>query len=105
MVIKAIRFKSLLLLGSLIMFVQCGPATRISHSWKNTTASKSYHHILVVAMINQQNHALRSDMENHLVNDLLSRGLQAHAAIGWRRVGAPLGVPPLDQRAAVGRSL
>ena len=81
MVIKAIRLTSILLLGCLIFLVQCGPATRISHSWKNTSVSKPYQDILVVALMNQQNHALRSDMENHLVNDLLSRGLQAHAAI------------------------
>lgn len=78
---KSIRLAFLLVIGLFILLIQCGPATRISYSWKNSTATKSYHTILVVAIANQQNHAFRSNMENHLVNDLVSRGAQAHAAM------------------------
>ena len=78
---KNIHLSFFVILTCVILFIQCGPATRISYSWKQSGSTVSYHDILVVAMMNQQNHALRSNMENHLVNDLMSKGVQAHAAI------------------------
>ena len=81
MVTRSFLLSIIFVAGCCIMMVQCGPSTKISYSWKNTNVAKTYRNILVVAMMNRQNHALRSNMENHLVNDLTNRGVEAHAAI------------------------
>ncbi len=78
---KSARLAIIFVLCCIILFIKCGPATRISYSWKSSVAVNSYHDILVVAIVNQQNHALQSNMENHLVNDLMSRGIKAYAAM------------------------
>lgn len=73
--------KIYLLFLIVLFFSACGSATRVSYSWKNSSSAKSFQRILVVAIMNQQNHAFRSTMENHLVDDLMGRGVLAHASM------------------------
>jgi hypothetical protein len=77
--------KSVFFLGSILMiilaFADACSSSRISYSWKKQNSAQSYRNILVIAVVRHDNHALRSDMETHLVEDLISRGVKANSAL------------------------
>ena len=60
--------------------IGCSTSTLI-HSWKNTTSTKKYSKILVVALSNFSDINLRENMENHLVEDLNESGVKAISSI------------------------
>lgn len=64
----------------LIVLSSCS-ASRITHSWKSPTATpKKFDKIMVVALINNNDAALREEMENHLLGDLADKGYTAVSA-------------------------
>lgn len=64
----------------LAQIIGCSTSTLI-HSWKNTTSTKKYSKILVVAISNFSDINLRENMENHLVEDLNESGVKAISSI------------------------
>lgn len=73
---KKISFILLVILFFLAILDACS-SSRISHSWKKEVLIHSFNHIVVIAIVRQDNHALRSNMETHLVSDLRASGIDA----------------------------
>jgi hypothetical protein len=64
-----------------VMLVQCGPATRITSTWKSPdTAINYFNKIMVVGIINENDQSIQKEMEKHLVDDLKELGYDATSA-------------------------
>ena len=69
-----------LLTAIILLFCSCNNS-KIITSWKSTNVSRDYKKIMVVGIIKDSGLALRTLMENHLVNDLKTKGYNAVSAL------------------------
>ena len=54
----------------------------ITNSWKSKSIpSKKFEKVLVIALVKQKERSLRESMENHLVGDLLEKGITAISSL------------------------
>jgi hypothetical protein len=77
--IKTTMIHKLTLFGILtvLMLSDCSTST-ITHSWKsNSPIEINFKKIMVVGLVNPNDHLLRENMENHLTNDLIEKGFEA----------------------------
>lgn len=59
-------------------FIFSCSSTKINSSWKAENAqTKPYHNVMVWGLLTEKDSTLRRQMENHLVNDLVSKGYHA----------------------------
>ena len=54
----------------------------ITNTWKSKSIkSKKFEKILVIALVKQKDRSLRESMENHLVGDLVEKGITAISSL------------------------
>lgn len=73
---------NLLLVSALVVaFAACGPASRITSSWKSEQADASkYKKIIVLGLARESDRSLREQMEQHIAADLRDLGYDATCA-------------------------
>ena len=65
-----------------LLLISACSTSRITHSWKAENVSgKKFNKIMVVALIKDNDVAMREKMENHLVGDLAERGFIAVSSL------------------------
>ncbi|MGN6615690.1 MAG: hypothetical protein ACTHJ5_00815 [Ilyomonas sp.] len=88
----------LIILFVLLAIVSSCTSTRITSSWKATdTTNVKYNHVLVLAL-SQPDNSLKEKMEQHLVDDLRSHGINAVSA--YKQYG-PKAFERLDENTAI----
>ena len=54
----------------------------ITHSWKSNSIQGTYiHKIMIVALVNPNDHSLRENLEKHLASDLSEKGFEAVSSL------------------------
>ncbi len=76
-----IRYKILSAGLAAVFFFSCS-STKITNSWKAESAvAKPYHNIMIWGIMPEKDSILRNQIENHLVNDLVSKGYHAISSL------------------------
>ena len=85
-IMKASRY--LFTFAAAIIILSCR-STKITSSWKLGNAeTKSYHNIMVWAILPEKDSTLRRQVETHLVNDLIGKGYHALGSLEVYRAKA-----------------
>lgn len=64
-----------------VLVLSCN-STKLTSSWKAKDAvTKEYHNIMVWGILTEKDSALKSNMETHLVNDLVDKGYHAISSL------------------------
>lgn len=81
-------------LGFLLLFASCGPAQRVTSSWKNPNyvPGKKYSKVFIAALVSKPN--VRNSIENHMAAAAKARGFQVVRSIDvyaptFTQTGAP----------------
>ncbi|HEX2682425.1 MAG TPA: hypothetical protein VHL77_00735 [Ferruginibacter sp.] len=76
---KKINFKLILLAP---LFILSCTSSKINSSWKaENSQTRSYHNIMVWAILPEKDSTIRKQMETHLVNDLIGKGYHAISSL------------------------
>lgn len=76
------RVNKIIVLAIVSVFFLACSNTKVTYSWKaENKVTKAYRNIMVWGILTEKDSALRTAIEKHLVNDLLSKGYRAFSSM------------------------